>query len=245
VLTTLLAFAAAVSFALVRDPTFTTQASFRPQGSEASASQLMALASQFGVNIPGAAQGEEASPAFYAELLTSREILSRIIEREYHVEGMGGAALADLLEVDDVDDEGLRLRRTIEALRSDILTVQTSRETGIVTIEARTEWPDLSLEIARRLLDEIARFNLDTRSRRPQPSARSSRSGWTARAWPSPELKGRCRFFSRRIANGRTRPTSPSNTTGWSATSLCGSRSTPRSSSPSSRRASPRCAIRP
>ncbi len=163
VLTTLLAFAAAVSFALLRDPTFTTQASFRPQGSEASASQLMALATQFGVNIPGAAQGEEASPAFYAELLTSREILSRIAAREYHVEGVGGAGLADLLEVEDEGDEELRLRRTIERLRNDVLTVQTSRETGIVTIEARTTWPDLSFEIARRLLDEIARFNLDTR----------------------------------------------------------------------------------
>lgn len=165
VLTTLLAFAAAVSFVLLRDRTFTTQASFRPQGSEASASQLMALATQFGVNIPGAVQGEEASPAFYAELLTSREILSRIAAREYHVEGVGGAGLADLLEVEDEDeDDGeLRLRRTIEALRNGVLTVQTSRETGIVTIEARTNWPDLSLEIARRLLDEIARFNLDTR----------------------------------------------------------------------------------
>jgi uncharacterized protein involved in exopolysaccharide biosynthesis len=57
----------------------------------------------------------------------------------------------------------MRLRRTIDALRGDILTVQTSRETGVVTVEARTKWPDLSLQIARRLLDEIARFNLDTR----------------------------------------------------------------------------------
>jgi uncharacterized protein involved in exopolysaccharide biosynthesis len=163
-LTTLLTASAAVAFALLRDPTFTTQASFRPQGSEASASQLMALASQFGVNVPGAGTSEEASPAFYAELLTSREILSRVAARQYHVQGIGTAALADVLEVENGDgDDELRLRRTIEALRDDVLSVQTSRETGIVTIEARTDWPDLSLEIARQLLDEIARFNLDTR----------------------------------------------------------------------------------
>ena len=51
--TIVLTVAAAVAFTLLRHDEYTTQASFRPQGSEASASQLMALASQFGVNVPG------------------------------------------------------------------------------------------------------------------------------------------------------------------------------------------------
>lgn len=162
-LTTVLVLGGAITYALSRDPTFTTEASFRPQGSEASASQLMALATQFGVNVPGVSPNEEASPAFYAELLTSREILARIASGEYRVAGEVDTDLADLLKIVDDGDEGLRLRRTIEALRDNVLTIQTSRETGIVTVRARTDWPELSLEIVRRLLDEIARFNLDTR----------------------------------------------------------------------------------
>jgi uncharacterized protein involved in exopolysaccharide biosynthesis len=162
VLATIPTAAAAVTLALMRAPTFTTEATFRPQSAEASTPQLAALASQFGVSIPGVSGSEGASPAFYAELLTAREILSRVNAREYHVEGLGVATLSDLLEVEIEDDE-LRLRRTLERLRDDVLSVQTSRETGVVTIEARTKWPDLSVEIARRLLDEIARFNLETR----------------------------------------------------------------------------------
>ena len=50
---TILCAAAAVVFTLLQSDEYTTQASFRPQGSEASSSQLLALAGQFGVNVPG------------------------------------------------------------------------------------------------------------------------------------------------------------------------------------------------
>jgi uncharacterized protein involved in exopolysaccharide biosynthesis len=161
-LATFFTAAAAIAFAVTRDDTFTTHASFRPQGSEASASQLMALASQFGVNIPGSRASEELSPAFYAELLTSREILFRVASNDFEVAGVGRASLAELLEIEEETEE-LRLEEAIERLRDNFVTVQTGRETGVVTLEVRTEWPDLSQTIARRLLDEIARFNLHTR----------------------------------------------------------------------------------
>jgi len=161
VLTTLLVTAASVAFTLLRADAYTTEASFRPQGSDASASELMALASQFGVNVPGSS-GEEASPAFYAELLASREILFRIAQPRFSVDGVGSASLADLLEIDEQTEE-LRLEKAIEELREDLVSIRTGRETGILTLEVTTEWPDLSQEIARRLLDEISRFNLHTR----------------------------------------------------------------------------------
>ncbi len=162
VLTTLLAVAGILAFTLLRHETFTTQASFRPQGSEASTSELLALANQFGVRVPGGGSGEEASPAFYADLVASREILYRVASRPFEVRGVGSASLADLFEIDE-ETEDLRLEEAIETLREDVISIQTGRETGIVTIGVRTEWPDLSQEIAARLLDEIARFNLHTR----------------------------------------------------------------------------------
>lgn len=160
-LTTVLSIAAAAAFTFLRADTFTTQASFRPQGSQASASELMALASQFGVNVPGGGS-EEVSPAFYAELLVSREILFRVANKSYVVEGVVSASLPDILEIEE-DTEALRVEETIEALRNDIVSVQTGRQTGIVTVEVTTDWADLSAAIAARLLDEIALFNLDTR----------------------------------------------------------------------------------
>jgi uncharacterized protein involved in exopolysaccharide biosynthesis len=161
VLTTVLVVALAVAYTLLWPDDFTTQASFRPQGSEASASQLLALAGQFGVNVPGMA-GEELSPAFYQELLTSREILHRVADERYTVEGQGAVPLVDLLEIDE-DTEALRVEKAIEELRESLVAVRTGLETGIVTIEVTTDWPGLSKSIADRLLDEIQVFNLETR----------------------------------------------------------------------------------
>lgn len=159
--TVVLTVAAAVAFTLLRRDTFTTSASFRPQGSESSASELLALANQFGVSVPGGPR-EEASPAFYAELLTSREILHRVASKTFHVEGVGSASLAELFEIGE-EPEALRVRETIETLRNDVVRIETGRETGIVTVDVQTDWPDLSMAIAERLLAEIARFNLETR----------------------------------------------------------------------------------
>jgi uncharacterized protein involved in exopolysaccharide biosynthesis len=161
VLAVVLSVAGALAFTLLQADTYTTQASFQPRGSEASASQLLALAGQFGVNVPGVG-GDELSPAFYQELLESREILHRVADRSYMVEGMGSVALTDLLEIEE-DTEPLRVEEAIEQLRDDLVAIQIGRESGILTIEAQTEWPDLSVAIAERLLAEIQVFNLETR----------------------------------------------------------------------------------
>lgn len=175
VLTTILVTAAALAFTLLRADRFTTTASFRPQGSEGSTSQLMALASQFGVSVPGAS-GEEASPAFYAELLSSREILSRLAGERFPVAGVGETSLADLLEIEE-DTEELREERVIDWLRETAVTVSTARETGTVTVSVETKWPDLSHSIATRLLDELTVFNMHTR----QSQAASERKFIAAR----------------------------------------------------------------
>lgn len=158
--TTVFVTALTILVLFLRPPTFTTVAMFRPQGSQASASQLSALASQFGVAVPGA--GEEASPAFYAEIVTSREILEHAATRDYQVEGVGTLQLKDLLEIER-DTEALRDEAAIRWLRDETVSVSVGRETGTVTVGVVTEWPDLSHAIAADLLSEVSRFNLDTR----------------------------------------------------------------------------------
>jgi uncharacterized protein involved in exopolysaccharide biosynthesis len=161
VLTAIVCVGLALAYTLSRADEFTTQASFRPQGSEASASELLALAGQFGINVPGMG-GEELSPAFYQELLSSREILQRVADRGYAVEGEGTLALVDLLEIEE-DTQPLRVEEAIERLQEDLISISVGRETGIVTLAVTTEWPDLSQAIAVRLLDELQVFNLETR----------------------------------------------------------------------------------
>lgn len=157
----------AVVVAFIRARTWTTAAAFRPQGSSG-ASELASLASQFGVNVGAADEGE--SPAFYQELLGSREILTRVAAQPYAT-GEDTLPLVDLLEL-EADSEALRLDRAIRWLREEAVSVSTGRETGTVTLEVQTEWPLVSLHIARNLLDEVARFNLETR----QSQARAERA---------------------------------------------------------------------
>lgn len=157
VFTTLLA----IGSAFVGADSFTTTAQFRPQGNDASGTELMALASQFGVNVGGAA-GEEASPAFYAELLTSRAIFSVVGNETYDVAGVGPTTLADLLEVEEESEE-LRQEVVYEWLAEQAVSVGTSSDTGILTLEVVTEWPDLSYALASRLLAEVTRFNMEVR----------------------------------------------------------------------------------
>ena len=150
----------AATYGLIRQESFTTAASFSPQGSEAAVSDLTALASQFGVNVGGLTEG--VSPAFYAELLNSREILYRVATRPFQVEGIGRTSLPDALEIEE-DSEDLRVEATIEWLREGAISIQVGRETGVVSLEVTTDWPDLSQAIAQSLIDEVSLFNLDTR----------------------------------------------------------------------------------
>lgn len=143
---------------------WTTQASFRPQGSDGPG-ELAGLAAQFGVNI-GAVESTE-SPAFYSELLTSREILSRVAAASYSADG-ATRPLVEILEIEvDPEDpaagEALRLVRAIEWLRESAISVSTGRETGVLTLSVETEWPAVSQGIAENLLAEVSRFNLETR----------------------------------------------------------------------------------
>ena len=160
-LSTVLVAAMAIKMTFPAPDTYTTSARFRPHGAEASNSQLMALASQFGVNVPGGGS-EEASPAFYAELLTSREILGRVATVRYSVQGAGTILLKDLLEIEE-DTEPLRDEESILWLQEQAVSVSTGRETGTVTVTVKTEWADLSQAIAEGLLAEVSRFHLDTR----------------------------------------------------------------------------------
>jgi uncharacterized protein involved in exopolysaccharide biosynthesis len=148
--------AVVVSLLGARD--YTTSASFRPQGSSGAA-DLAALASQFGVRVP--TQEETESPAFYAELLTSRPILARVAGASYRIEGVG-TGLAEFLGVQE-DTPGLEEREVIRWLEEEVIAVGTGRETGIVHLDVTTSSPELSVQIAEELLREVGRFNLQTR----------------------------------------------------------------------------------
>ncbi|MGH7539627.1 MAG: GNVR domain-containing protein, partial [Gemmatimonadota bacterium] len=108
------------------------------------------------------------SPAFYAELLKTSELLRDAASDRYTVRTGSGAEaeverrpLVDLLEAEgDTPEE--RLEDAVERLR-DRLSVNASVETGIVRFSVETWWPHVSEELAARLLARVNEFDLNTR----------------------------------------------------------------------------------
>lgn len=163
VVTTVLVAAGSVATGFIGGNKFTSAAAFRPEGPQSGGSDIMALANQFGVDVGGG--GDAASPAFYAELLKSREILLTVAEAQFDVAGVGRTTLPVLLEIEhgtpELDHEGV-----LRWLDEQAVSVSTARETGTVRLSVVTNWPDLSQAIAADLLDEVIRFNMATRQSR-------------------------------------------------------------------------------
>lgn len=143
--------------------TYTSTTSFLPQSSETrSGGGLANVAAQFGFRMPTAMPSE--SPAFYADLLRSRAILSQIAESEYTFLRDGElrrGTLVDVYRVDG-DTEAMRREKVLRRLSRDI-GVTPSRQTDIVQVTVRATQPAVAKQIADRALELVNEFNLEKR----------------------------------------------------------------------------------
>jgi len=141
---------------------YTAESSFMLQTRSSLPSNLSGLASQLGVTVPTGEPNQ--SPAFYAELLQSREILSAVVDTpiELHVGAVVRAALlADWFGVSGATAE-LQRDKTIRKLKKAV-SVTPSVRTGIVTMRVVTRNPELSQQISQRMLSWLNEFNLQKR----------------------------------------------------------------------------------
>lgn len=154
-----------VGLGLLKTPSYTSQASFMPQlGGDGAGqfSRLSGVASQFGIDVPTREAG--GSPQFYAELVTSRRILSAAVTTEYSVPREGETIQSDLVEIFriEAETEDRALEKAIARLR-EAVSVTTGRETGIVRVSVTTSSAELSGQIAERLIGLVNQFNLEVR----------------------------------------------------------------------------------
>ncbi len=160
-----LVLAALVSgYTLLRPRTYTSTAAFMPQSSEGNLSRLSALASQFGLPIQAEESG--ASPAFYASLLKSRDVLRNAVLTRYPVGKAGDSARSTLVELYEVSGKSAAERRD-EAVKklSRNLDVRVA-DTEVITVEVETPWRLLSQQVVARLIELVSEFNLRTRQTR-------------------------------------------------------------------------------
>jgi uncharacterized protein involved in exopolysaccharide biosynthesis len=154
---------AAVSF--IVPPTYTATTAFVPEASPSSRipAGLAGLAGQFGLTL-----GSEASqsPRFYAEVVTSREIMDRVLRSRYADPRSphnpeDSATLLRILGVrgDDLADS---LHHGRERL-ADRVSVRVDNQTNIVTLRVDSRYPALAAEVANRFVLYLNEFNAKTR----------------------------------------------------------------------------------
>lgn len=139
---------------------YVSTASFSLQGSDTR--RFSGIAAQIGLALP-AGEGTQ-SPAYYVELLGSREILGSAAASPYFQTRDGrrtSATLADIYGIKE-SDSALRQEETVRRLRTAISS-EKSRETGIVGISVAAPSPALAQQLLSRLLELLNEFNLKTR----------------------------------------------------------------------------------
>jgi uncharacterized protein involved in exopolysaccharide biosynthesis len=160
--TGLVAFLLVGVVALMRSRTYTSTARFMPQTSEGALSRLSGLAATFGVSVPLTDAG--SSPAFYADLLKSRDVLRRTVETPYAFAARADSVRGSLIELFEVRGDSPAARRDAAArqlLKS--IEVRVGRETGTIDLEVATPWAELSQQVAARMIRLVSDFNLHRR----------------------------------------------------------------------------------
>ena len=164
---TLLCTGVSLVVALNRPTRFTSSASFIPESSEGGrASGASAIAQQFGFSLGNS--GAERSPQFYANLLTSKEILRQVVTRNYALSpSEDGPENVDLIThfegAGETDEQ--RIERATKGLASR-LSVTRDRDTGVIGFSVRMSDPILAQSVATAVLEQLTDFDLVARQSR-------------------------------------------------------------------------------
>ena len=140
---------------------YTTEAQFIPKGSRGQ-SQIQGLAQQFGIAL-GSGDGTN-SPAFYVDLLDSRPLLFSVAQREFRIRTDSGLVVGNLAKI-----YGMRSNNS-DVVKSSVVNrlkgqidQSSSVRTGVITVTVHSKYPELAVQIARAVLDQVNIFNLNNR----------------------------------------------------------------------------------
>ena len=132
------------------------------QGAGSSNTGLGGLISQLGGSVGG---DPSESPNFYVELLASRELLTRLLQSRFPnprtANPRDSATLVSILRIKRAD-----ARRQLEVGVKKMLDATHSGldpKTNLVWFSVDAQWPDLSAQIANRMIDLVSSFNRETR----------------------------------------------------------------------------------
>ena len=138
---------------------YTTSASFMPQGARGQ-SQLSGLAQQFGLGGGDAGQ----SPSFYLDLVESRSLLAAVADHQYTMRTDSGVITGTIDKIYGIRSQNPAIlkARKVDAVKAQVEKSANPR-TGVITVKVRSGTPEMAVQIAENILDEVNRFNLNRR----------------------------------------------------------------------------------
>jgi uncharacterized protein involved in exopolysaccharide biosynthesis len=180
---------------------FTSEASFMPQGQNR-LSSLASIASQFGVAMPTGDAGR--SPAFYAMLLTSKTVLSTIVQQRFQPSTGGEIALLDYLKAGGSGPDE-RTEVAISKLSRKI-SATVDQKAGLVRLVVTLRDPRMSRDVARALLSEVDSFNLKSRQGQASSERRFTEQRLAQALADSRQAQDALQAFLQRNRDFRTSP---------------------------------------
>ena len=156
-------FGAAAFLSVLTQPrTHTATASFLLQPPKL-AGNMPGIAAQLGLSLPTSDPGQ--SPAFYAEMIRSRSVLSALADSTFtYRDPMGATITTSLAEAYRVRAQTPTLQREAILKRLDqSISVRTSLKSGVVAFSVRAPAAELAPRIATAVLGELSYFNMQRR----------------------------------------------------------------------------------
>jgi uncharacterized protein involved in exopolysaccharide biosynthesis len=162
-----------LALALILPPTYRATASFVTTDAEiglragglsdlAASPGISGLASQFGLGGP---RDPSESPAFYTQLLASRELLTRLLSSRFpdpRTAAPGDSAtLLALLQIRDADPERA-IETAVKRLRRK-MRVAVDMKTNFVVLTVDARWSHLAADVANRAMALVSAFNKEQR----------------------------------------------------------------------------------
>ena len=138
------------TLSLMSARSWTATASFMPSARRAPSS-LSSVAAQFGVQVPIGGADAGQSPAFYADLVKSREIMGAVVTAKYDVlqDGRRAAKPLDIIYETGENEPAARKARAMRLL-SLATTANAAQRTGVVSFSVTAFSPTLAHQIADR-----------------------------------------------------------------------------------------------
>jgi uncharacterized protein involved in exopolysaccharide biosynthesis len=157
----LTAVAVTVAVVLAWPRSYTVSSTFMPQ-TRKPPSSIAGLASQFGISLGSLDVGQ--GPAFYVDLVTSREVLGAAVDTVYQFKEGARTVSGTLVQIFESKGETPALRRDAAIRRLEhLVSAAAVQRTGVVNLEVRLRNPVLAFEVNGRLIDLLNRFNMQTR----------------------------------------------------------------------------------